>query len=103
MYDVTGENEVMSYSFPPELDQLVQEGLASGGYSSEDNILLAAMRLLRERDEREQEFREQLQTRIDRLDRGEGVVLEDEAALRRFFDDVQSRGMQRYYDSNRAS
>jgi Arc/MetJ-type ribon-helix-helix transcriptional regulator len=97
------ENEVMSYPFPPELHQLVQEGLASGGYSSEDNLLLEAVNLLRERDLREQEFRAQLQTRIDRLDRGEGVVLEDESALRRFFDDVQSRGMQRYHDSNRQS
>jgi len=93
----------MNYPFPPELHQLVQEGLASGDYSSEDNMLLEAMHLLRERDLHEQEFRAQLQTRIERLDRGEGIVLENEAALQRFFDDVQSRGMQRYHDSNRAS
>ncbi len=89
----------MSYQFPPELNQLVQEGLASGGYGSEDVILLEAMRLLRERDRREQEFRAEVQTRIERLDRGGGVVLEGEEDLRRFFDDVQTRGMQRYHDS----
>ena len=93
----------MDYSFSPELNQLIQEGLASGDYVSEDSMLLEAVRLLRECDRREQDFRAQLQARIDRLDRGEGVVLEDEAELRRFFDDVQSRGMQRYRDKNRAS
>ena len=49
---------------------------------------------------REHAFKAELQARIDRLDRGEGIVLEDEAALRRFFDDVQARGMKRYHDSN---
>jgi Arc/MetJ-type ribon-helix-helix transcriptional regulator len=92
----------MSYPFPPELHLLVEEGLASGGYSSEDGILLEAMRLLRDRDLREREFKAQLQTRIDRIDRGEGIVLQDEADLQRFFDDVQSRGMQRYHDGGRS-
>jgi predicted transcriptional regulator len=41
----------VSYPFPPELDQLVREGLASGGYASEDALLLEAMFALRDRDE----------------------------------------------------
>ena len=41
----------MPYSFPPELDRLVREGLAGGGYASEDELLLEAMLALRERDE----------------------------------------------------
>ena len=86
----------MNYPFPPELHQLVEEGLASGSYGSEDNILLEAMRMLRDRDRREQEFKAEVQTRIHRLDRGEGIVLEGEEDLRRFFDDIQMRGMQRY-------
>jgi Arc/MetJ-type ribon-helix-helix transcriptional regulator len=89
----------MSYPFPPELNQLIQEGIASGGYSSEDGILLEAMRLLRSRGQREQELRAEVQTRIERLDRGEGTVLEGENDLRRFFDDIQIRGMQRYHNS----
>ena len=92
----------MSYSFPPELHQLVKEGLASGGYGSGDNILLEAMRLLRDRDNREQELRAEVQMRIDRLDRGEGIVLDGEDELRRFFNDIQTRGMQRYHDSKKS-
>lgn len=41
----------MPYSFPPELDRLVREGLAAGEYASEDDLLLEAMLALRERDE----------------------------------------------------
>jgi Arc/MetJ-type ribon-helix-helix transcriptional regulator len=41
----------MGYSFPPDLDRLIREGLASGEYASEDDLLLAAMQALRDRDE----------------------------------------------------
>jgi Arc/MetJ-type ribon-helix-helix transcriptional regulator len=86
----------MSYPFPVEIQQLLQQGLATGQYASEDEMLLEGLRLLRERDAHFQEFRERLQSRLDRLDRGEGIELENDAALRNFFDDVQVRGRQRY-------
>ena len=41
----------MSYSFPPEINRLVQDRLSSGLYASEDEILLEAMQTLRDRDE----------------------------------------------------
>jgi predicted transcriptional regulator len=41
----------MPYLFPPMLEQLVREELASGEYGSEDDVLLEAMRSLRERNE----------------------------------------------------
>jgi antitoxin ParD1/3/4 len=41
----------MSYVFPPELERLVQEQLATGVYASEDEVLLEAMRVLHEQDE----------------------------------------------------
>ena len=91
----------MAYPFPPDVQQLVQEQLATGRYGSEDEVILEALELLRDRDAHFREFREQLRARLDRLDRGEGTQLEDEAALRRFFDDVQTRGKQRY-DASRS-
>lgn len=91
----------MSYCFPPELQQIVQEELACGHYSSEDALLLDAVRLLRQREDDLREFKSQFHCRLDRLDRGEGIELEDEAALRVFFDDVQSRGQQRYETSRK--
>ena len=41
----------MSYPFPPVLDRLVREELATGVYSSEDDVLVEAMQALRDRDE----------------------------------------------------
>lgn len=40
----------MPYSFPPEIDRLLQDRLSSGLYSSEDEVLLEAMLALRDRD-----------------------------------------------------
>jgi Arc/MetJ-type ribon-helix-helix transcriptional regulator len=86
----------MAYCFPPELQQLVRDELAVGIYSSEDELLLEAVRLLHRREEDLRNFKARFQGRLDRLDRGEAIELEDEAALQGFFDDVQTRGRQRY-------
>ena len=43
----------MPYSFPPDLQQFVDERLASGQYSDADDLLRAAFRVL---SEEEQEF-----------------------------------------------
>jgi Arc/MetJ-type ribon-helix-helix transcriptional regulator len=86
----------MSYSFSPELQQLVRQELAYGGYASEDELLLEAVRLLHQREEDLRRFKAQLQGRLDRLDHGEGLELEHEGALRAFFDDIQARGQQRF-------
>ena len=86
----------MAYCFPPELQQIVRQELASGNYSSEDELLLEAVRLLHQREEDLRNFKAQLQGRLDRLDRGEVIELEGETALRAFFDDIQTRGCERY-------
>ena len=86
----------MAYCFPLELQQIVRQELASGNYSSEDELLLKAMRLLHQREDDLRNFKAQLQSRLDRLDRGEAVELEGETALQAFFDDIQARGQQRY-------
>ena len=85
----------MPYSFSAELQQLVRHELAYGNFSSEDELLLEAVRLLHQREEDLRRLKAQLHGRLDRLDRGEGIELEDEAALRAFFNDVQSQGRQR--------
>jgi Arc/MetJ-type ribon-helix-helix transcriptional regulator len=92
----------MPYSFSPELQQLLRQELAYGSYSSEDELLLEAVRLLHQREEDLRRFKAQLQGRLDRLDSGDVLSFEDEAALRAFFDDVQTRGQQRYEASRTA-
>jgi len=92
----------MSYPFPSELRQLVEQGLATNHYRNEDEMLLEAVRLLHQRDTHFGQFEENLKARLDRLDRGEAIELEDDQALREFFDDVQARGRQRYEASKNA-
>ena len=41
----------MSYSFPPDVQHLVQARLSSGQYQSEDDVLRDALRALTEEDE----------------------------------------------------
>lgn len=93
----------MPYAFPPELQQIVHHELARGNYASEDDMLLEAVRLLHRRDEHLREFKAKLRGRLDQLDHGDVIELEDEAALRLFFDDVQMRGQQRFEASQAAS
>ena len=71
----------MSYCFPPELQQIVRQELASGELLVEDELLLEAVRLLHQREEDLRNFKAQLQGRLDRLDRGEVIELEGETAF----------------------
>ena len=41
----------MGYVLPPELDRLMRDTMASGGYASEDEVLRDALRTLAERDQ----------------------------------------------------
>ena len=92
----------MSYCFPPELGQIVQQELAAGSYHSEDELLLEAVRLLHQREQDLREFKAQLRGRLDRLDREEGIEIEDEEALRAFFDNVQGHGRRQAVESRNA-
>lgn len=50
------------------------------------------MKALRDREQVFQQFRAEVQIRIESLDRGEGIELEDEQALREFADEIKAEG-----------
>ena len=83
----------MPESFPPELQQFIEQELASGRYESVDDVVCDGLRLLRER--RRYELREKIDAGLDQLERGEGIELQDEQALEAFFEDVKQRGRKR--------
>jgi Arc/MetJ-type ribon-helix-helix transcriptional regulator len=72
----------MAYQFPPDLDQLLKERMASGGYTSEDDVLRDALRALEELTYFRphphkgrltfEELRIEVRRGLDELDRGEG-------------------------------
>lgn len=79
----------MPYPFPAELQHLIQRQLATGNYASEDEVLLDAMSALGERESRFQQWRREIQNRIESLERDNGIELEDEASLRAFAEEIK--------------
>jgi antitoxin ParD1/3/4 len=85
----------MTTAIPIELEQFVQQQLATGEYQSVDEVVCAGLKVLQEIKRRQEDFRKEVQIGIDQLDRGEGIEL-DSSDLRRFFDEIQLRGQARY-------
>lgn len=72
----------MAYEFPPDLNQLVKERMASGRYASEDDLLREALHALTD----EQADWQAIQDAVDALAAGDPGVDLDEA-----FDAVRRR------------
>ena len=96
----------MAESLSPEVEKLVQEQIDGQRFTSANDVLLVALRLFEEYQNFQGRYRKQLGEQIkqgfDQIDRGEGIELEDENALRAFFDDIQRRGRERYEASQSA-
>jgi antitoxin ParD1/3/4 len=86
---------VMTTVIPAEFQPFVSDALASGKYRSEEELLSAALRLLKDRERKFDALRDDLQIGLDELDRGEAVLLDDAAAQQAFFDRIKERGRQR--------
>jgi len=81
----------MTAEIPPEYRQFVENMIGSGAFPTEAAVVGEALRLFQERLDR---LRQELQPALDRLDRGEGIEL-DEESLDDFFEDIRTRGRQR--------
>ena len=79
----------MSLSLPPDLEQFVQQELASQAYGSRDDLVVAAVALLRDTKTGMDQLRSELTRRIAELDRGEGIELDSET-LGSFFDEIET-------------
>jgi antitoxin ParD1/3/4 len=71
------EDVLVNVSLTPELEQLIQERVRSGRYTSASEVVREALRLLQDRDElrrlRINELRVKVAAGLDSLDRGEGA------------------------------
>lgn len=72
----------MDVTLTPELERLIHDKVASGLYTSEDEVIREALRLLKDRDELRllavEDLRREVQKGLDQLDRGESVLLDPE-------------------------
>lgn len=79
----------MSVSLTPELEQRVNEKVASGRFTSADDVIREGLRLIEERDERLQELRHQVQLGVEAADRGE--LVDGEEVFDRILADLDRR------------
>ena len=68
----------MTVEIPPELEQYVQQEIAGGQYRSERELILDAVRVLRELKSRHESLRQDVQLAITQSDRGESEPLDME-------------------------
>ena len=73
----------MNSSFPPDVQAFVADSVASGEYQSEDDVVVDAVRALRELKRRHSTLRQDVQQAIAEMDAGLGEpwdagVLKDE-------------------------
>jgi antitoxin ParD1/3/4 len=74
----------MNISLTSELEQMVQEKVASGMYSSASEVIREGLRLLKERDMLQAMKLQELRTEIRKgIDSGEPTPLDMEAVIRR--------------------
>jgi Arc/MetJ-type ribon-helix-helix transcriptional regulator len=80
----------MPEPLPLDLEQFVQDQLATGAYPSRDVLLADAIRRLRDIKSRLRRIRESAQRGMDEIDRGDGIQLADDKALAAFLEDIEA-------------
>ena len=80
----------MPESLPLDLEQFVQDQLATGAYPSRGELLADAIRRLRDTKSRLERIRKTAQRGKDEIDRGDAIELTNDEALATFFDDIEA-------------
>ena len=69
----------MPKTFPPELEQFVQQELANGDYQTEEELVIDALKVFRELKRRHEQLRADVQRSIEQAERGEVHPLDTDA------------------------
>lgn len=85
----------MAADIPPEFERFIQNAITSGTYRDETEVISEALRLLQEREHRLEQLRQEIRPALERLDRGEGIELNDDS-LEQFFEGIEERGRDRF-------
>ena len=64
--------------FPPDIERFVQQELAGGEYSSREDLIVDALRVLRQVKTRHTELRDKVRHSIAQAERGEMMPLDTE-------------------------
>lgn len=86
----------MNVSLTPELEQIVREKLRRGDYDDANALVQEAVHRLIEEDEANSDaLRATLAARDAEIDRGDALVLDEEATMR-LASEVHERGLRRF-------
>jgi putative addiction module CopG family antidote len=80
----------MDTSLPPDVQQFVTQELAAGRYRSETELVINAVRRLRDDDDNLQRFKNQLREELAAIERGEGIVLNGDEELGAYLDQIDA-------------
>ena len=80
----------MTVEIPPDLQQFVHQVVDAGSYKSEAEVVGQRCGCCRNNSGASRSLRREIQPALDRLDRGEGIELDDEG-LDAFFEDVKAQ------------
>ena len=81
-------------ALPPDLGQFVESQIATGKYRSEQELVVDAVRVLRQLEIRQQEFHDAVRQGMSQLAKGEYVEYDDEG-LAELFDGLKRRVLNR--------
>jgi putative addiction module CopG family antidote len=81
---------VIATTLPPELNQFVERQIAAGRYDSADELLVDAVRVLRQWEVQQEAFHGAVRQGMDQLARGEYREYDDEG-LAGLFDVLKQR------------
>ncbi len=76
---------------PADLSEFVQQELQTGKYTSEDELICDALRLLRELERKREQLKADIQVGLDQLDRGEYTEYDDQG-LDDLFERIKTEG-----------
>jgi putative addiction module CopG family antidote len=80
----------MKHAYPPDIEQFVQEALQTGEYGSEDDVVFAAVRALREIKRKHQALRNDVRAAIDEIEQGQGEPWDFEDLKARLTEELDS-------------
>ncbi len=66
-------------TLPPELEEFVEQQIATGKYHSEEELVVEAVRVLHRLEVHQHEFHEAVRQGIDQLARGEFTAYDDQS------------------------
>lgn len=82
----------MSITIPSELKQFVDREIASGKFRSHEEVVSEALRLLRNREEKLDRLRSDIQLGIEQLESGEFITIQSPQEQAALLDRIKARG-----------